>query len=377
MGARLISPVDPWFINQRLGTLEARSALAAAFPSSAGDRMLVEGGVLPAVDDTAFATVSSGTTSSPTVTVGSGRCVVPVTGHYGYECAWPAGQGPIALAAPPSTNPRVDLLVARVYNPEHGDSLTGFYLETIDGTPASSPQPPSVPAGAIPLKNVQVATTGVLTITDRITFTRGAGGVRRSVRDTTRAGSHPADLRISDAGVLDAYVGGAWQTLASPAVWSQFTPVLKYSGAANQGTGDGGTVSLGTGSTAIGRYIVIGKTCTLRYVFRAGTVIAAGSGAIYSQLPPGLTSAPQEETQILAKLNTLPSNTDEIWQGVCYIPPNSIDMYLYFPRSATDCRILNYIVATSAGAAGTGIPYIAGGFPDPEVLVVQGQIELS
>ncbi len=160
-------------------------------------------------------------------------------------------------------------------------------------------------------------------------------------------------------------------------MWSQFTPILRYSGASNQGTGSSGIVSLGTGATAIGRYIIIGKTLHLRYVFRSSGGTNTGSGAIYSELPPGVTSAPQEETQILAKLNTLPISSDEIWQGVCYVPPNSVQMYLYFPRSATDCRILNYIGASSSGAAGTGVPFISGGFPDPEVLVIQGQIEVA
>ena len=150
MGARLISGVDPLVLNQRISTLEFRAGMATAFPSSVGDRLLVEGGVLPSADDTAFATTSSGTSSSPSVTVGSGRCVVPVTGNYGYECTWPSGQGAIALTAPPATNPRKDLLVARIYNAaEHGDTLTGFYLETIDGVAASNPQPPAVPLSLI------------------------------------------------------------------------------------------------------------------------------------------------------------------------------------------------------------------------------------
>ena len=207
--------------------------------------------------------------------------------------------------------------------------------------------------------------------------TRAAGGVRRTENDLNRAGSHPRDLRINTLGALDVWQGGVWQPLASPAVWSQFTPVLKYSGAANQGTGSGGTVSLGTGATAVGRYIIVGKACRLRYVFRGGSGMNLGSGAIYSELPPGVTSAPQEETQILAKINTMPTTSDEIWQGVCYIPSNSVQMYLYFSRAASDCRLLNYIGASSPGAAGTGVPLIGGGFPDPEVLVIQGSIEIA
>jgi len=377
VGARLISPVDPLVLNQRISTLETRAAMATAFPSSVGDRLLVEGGVLPSVDDTAFATVSSGTSSSPAVTTGSGRCVVPVTGNYGYECTWPGGQGAIALTVPHATNPRKDLLVARIYNAaEHGDTLTGFYLETVDGVAASNPQPPQVPPGSIPLKDIQVATTGALTITNRAYYTRAAGGIRRTENDGNRAGSHPRDLRVSTAGTLDVWQGGVWQTLATPAVWSQFSPTLYYSGAASGGTGAGGTMALGTGGSAIGRYIVVGKTCTLRYAFRGGPGGFGGSGSVYTTLPPGLTSAPIEETQILAKLNVL-DYPAEVYLGPCFIPSNNNIMYPFFARGIADCRLAPYTVATSNGAAGTGIPFIGSSYPSLGILIIQGQIEVA
>jgi len=377
MGARLISGVDPLVLNQRISTLEFRAGMATAFPSSVGDRLLVEGGVLPSADDTAFATTSSGTSSSPSVTVGSGRCVVPVTGNYGYECTWPSGQGAIALTAPPATNPRKDLLVARIYNAaEHGDTLTGFYLETVDGVAASNPQPPQVPPGSIPLKDIQVATTGALTITNRAYYTRAAGGIRRTENDGNRAGSHPRDLRVSTAGTLDVWQGGVWQTLATPAVWSQFSPTLYYSGAASGGTGAGGTMALGTGGSAIGRYIIVGKTCTLRYAFRGGPGGFGGSGSVYTTLPPGLTSAPIEETQILAKLNVL-DYPAEVYLGPCFIPSNNNIMYPFFARGRADCRLASYTVATSNGAAGTGIPFIGSSYPSLGILIIQGSIELS
>ena len=377
MGARLISPVDPWVLNQRISTLETRAAMATAFPSSVGDRLLVEGGVLPSADDTAFATVSSGTSSSPSVTIGSGRCVVPVTGNYGYECTWPSGQGAIALTAPPASNPRKDLLVARIYNAaEHGDTLTGFYLETIDGVAASNPQPPAVPAEAIPLKNVQVATTGALTITDRIYFTRAAGGIRRTENDLGRAGSHPRDLRVSTTGTLDVWQGGVWQTLASPAIWAQFSPTLNYSGAASGGTGAGGVMALGTGGSAIGRYIVVGKTCHLRYEFRGGPGTFGGTGSVYTTLPPLLTSAAVGETQILTKLNVL-DYPAEVYGGTCFIPPNNNIMYPFVARGIADCRLAPWTVATSTGAAGTGIPYIGGSFPNLGILIIQGHLEIT
>ncbi len=373
MGAKVKSTIDPWFTTLTLTLSEARAALASAFPSSPSDTLLVEGGVLPSASDAGLGITSTGTTSAPKVTVAAGRCVVPATGMYGWECTLP-GATQVNLSAPPATNPRKDLVVARVYGgTETSEADTGFYIETVDGTPASSPQPPEIPVRSIPLWDAQVSTGGVVTFTDRRQFTRAAGGIRRSIRNTTRAGSHPTDLRISELGVLETYLGTTWTSLASPAVWTQFTPTLRYGGA---GGGTAGIYNLGTTGTAVGRYIQIGKLLHLRYVFRSGgTGINGGSGSIYTTLPAGFTSAPQEETQILAKLNT--TNATGIWNGVCFIPANSTDMFLYFPNSQSDCRINSYRVANAPGAAGTGIPFVSGGYPDVDVLVIQGTIELA
>jgi len=242
--------------------------------------------------------------------------------------------------------------------------------------PASNPVPQPVPPGAIPLKNVRVATTGVLTITDRIYYTRAAGGVRRSENDGARAGSHPRDLRINTLGVLEVWHGGVWLALASPAVWSQFTPTLYFSGASSGGTGAGGVVSLGVGGSAVGRYIVVGKTCEFRYAFRCSSGFSGGSGSIYANLPPGLTSAPQEETQAHAKLNLLDLPA-EVFTGPTFIPANNSIMYPFLPRSWTDVRLAPFSAATSPGAVGTGVPHSVGRVSELGILILWGRIEIT
>ncbi len=379
MGAKVKSTIDPWFINLALTPPELRAGTGVGFPSSLADVLVVEGGVIPSANDTGLSITSTGTTSAPRVTVAAGKCVVGGTGHYGWECTLPAATQ-VALSAPPSTNPRVDLVVARVYGgSETGEADSGFYIETIDGTPASSQQPQQVPVRSIALWEVRVSTGGVVTFTDRRLYTRSVGGVRRSVRDTATAGRHPVDLRISEAGQLEVWLGGTWQTLATPAVWSQFAPTLYYSGGqgVGGGTGSSGVYNIGGGSSAICRYIVVGKTCHLRYAFRGGAVGQnGGSGAIYTNLPPGLTSAPQEETQIIAKLNVLNLPADVYW-GPCFVPQNNNILYPFFPRSINNNQLAPYHVATSQGAAGTGIPFIAGSYPSLGILIIQGSVEIT
>jgi hypothetical protein len=209
--ARLQSAVDPWFISQRLSALEARWAGALSFASAPGSNpLLLEGGVLPGGANDGLAVVSNGTTLAPRIGVSPGRCIIPDLVQGGWGCTLPAG-GNINLTAPPSTNPRVDLVVARVYGgSELSEADTGFFVDVIDGTPAGSPTAPNVPSRAIPLADARVNTNGTVVITPRRTFTRAAGGNRLSENDTGRPGSYIGDTRVSTAGVLEVWQGTRW-----------------------------------------------------------------------------------------------------------------------------------------------------------------------
>lgn len=69
-----------------------------------------------------------------------------------YLAYWPATTLIQASPADP-TNPRVDLVVARVYDKAAfpADPFHGPYIEIIEGTAAASPSAPALPDGAIPL----------------------------------------------------------------------------------------------------------------------------------------------------------------------------------------------------------------------------------
>lgn len=56
----------------------------------------------------------------------------------------------------PDSSPRIDIIVARVYDSEYGDGLDTAQIELISGTPASSPVAPSVPPKAIKLAQFTV-----------------------------------------------------------------------------------------------------------------------------------------------------------------------------------------------------------------------------
>lgn len=66
------------------------------------------------------------------------------------EAYWPGGTTPAVPAGDPS-NPRIDVAWLRQNDPTQGDSDNRVTLGVTAGTPAASPQVPSVPAGALPV----------------------------------------------------------------------------------------------------------------------------------------------------------------------------------------------------------------------------------
>lgn len=97
----------------------------------------------------------------------SGLQVVVAAGHAFIEGDSVAGQGmyhvyndaneTLTCSAADPTDPRIDLVVARVYDSQYTGSLDEWRLEIVTGTPSPSPSAPATPASAIPLARVTVA----------------------------------------------------------------------------------------------------------------------------------------------------------------------------------------------------------------------------
>jgi hypothetical protein len=176
--AQTVSAIDPWFVNSKITSTEARrpfSALVGKLPTDTTG-MAAETGVLPA-PGTPFGLTSNGTSGAPQVAVAPGHCVVETAAGGTYVCTWPTAAN-LGFTTP-AGNPRIDLVCARVQDNEaDAGGSTQFSLITVDGTPAASPSAPATPSGYVKLWEVTVATNGGLTFTDRRLFTRAAGGIR-------------------------------------------------------------------------------------------------------------------------------------------------------------------------------------------------------
>ncbi|MGE0841164.1 hypothetical protein [Pseudonocardia sp.] len=364
MGASSVSTTDPWLSNQKVTSPEARLALSASWAKQVGSSILAESGAVEGAGPSA-------SVSGNNILVTAHQAIVEAALGT-YVCSSTATMTvPMDTPLPTSGQSRYDIIYGEIV--DSSDSAT-YRLNTVKSAASASPSIPNAPSNTVPLFRVQVTSAGPQTPVPIMSWARAPGAPRLVETGDTRNGAYIGDRRKFRDGSEDVWSGSAWQRVVAPASWSQFTPQLLTSG-------DASGVPVGPNGSAIARYLVQGKSMHLRYIFRVGAgAPPAGWGDIYTQLPPGITSAPTEETQILAKLNAHnPVGTlYGIFLGKCFIPPNSNGMYLYFPFSSARSDLGTYRMSvSSAGTAGTGRPLVPGGYPIPGILVIQGTIEIS
>ncbi len=157
-----------------------------------------------------------------TVTVGIGRGVAQGTTTQGPIPVAVTAAESIVLPDGNGVNPRVDLIVVRVYENLY-DSLgqTLAKVDRVAGTPAASPSSPAVPAASIPICEVRVeanSSAGVpivwgTAVTDRRWYTVAVGGIQPG-NDTTNGAYDGAYRDRGTANGLERWnsSGTAWES---------------------------------------------------------------------------------------------------------------------------------------------------------------------
>jgi hypothetical protein len=185
----------------------------------------VPGGVFPGAG-----AMGVSASSGLSVTVNAGYCCVPspTAGQGGYIFGTTSAQNLTLNAADPD-NPRIDLVIARVY--DYGTSASYCDIEVVTGTPASPAVQPSVPSAAIPLASVQVPAGAVAlgsgSVTDLRSYVVAPGGIL-PIQDESAAPASPASQFMFNlaTGQLCQGTGTAGETATvSTLPW---TPALAY-----------------------------------------------------------------------------------------------------------------------------------------------------
>lgn len=195
LGTTAQSLVDPWAIQQRLSTLDARYALNTMLMPIANQSyidyrsgVMASGDTAGAGGDSSHMAMRVSSTGGMGVTVEMGNCVINTSGQGAYMCCLDA-QKTLNLSSASSTYNRIDLVVARVYDDQNTaiGSTSGtrkFQVEVWKGDNSSgTPVAPSLTslanAGVIPLAEVRVNKSITAITSSMITDRRGPGLVAR------------------------------------------------------------------------------------------------------------------------------------------------------------------------------------------------------
>lgn len=140
--------------------------------------------------------VSPGTGMNVEVAAGGAFVAGDNTSTQGVYHVYNDGATPLPIAASDPTDPRLDLVVARVYDSTYSGSADEWKLEVLTGQPSPSPSPAEVPLNAVPLAVVEVpagaATVGSIADERRSYALCGLTGLIATATFST-AGSHEFD----------------------------------------------------------------------------------------------------------------------------------------------------------------------------------------
>lgn len=207
-------------------------ALAAVNQSPESFRRLLETvfGYRPGIAAAGDWAVSQNGTPNMSVNVAAGRGFVDGTesanqgGYFGQSTTVTN----LAISASNPTNPRRDLVIARVRDNEYATGPTSaFSLEVVTGTPAASPSDPSVPANSLVIARVAVAANATTILTANITDLRTSSTGQQ--RLTALGGTAPvtssskptvglyegSKIYVTDIDSAQVYNGSAWIGLAA------------------------------------------------------------------------------------------------------------------------------------------------------------------
>jgi hypothetical protein len=211
--------LDPWAVQLRVGARDARHALGALLGPAPGRLLKWADGVLPSTTaggvTVDLLVIGDEPAPSMSLRIYPGQCVISRDGQGPYVCTLDT-TGVVTLDDADPSNPRIDLVVARIWDEQTGDPLTGFAVEPVTGQAGPEPAVPEVPAGAIPLARVpvppgatQIAGSTIMDLR-RAAHVRGAVGVLLPGDDPAQLGAYAGQTRYR-GGSLETFDGTTWR----------------------------------------------------------------------------------------------------------------------------------------------------------------------
>ncbi|MGY1456563.1 hypothetical protein [Streptomyces sp. SS8] len=276
-----------WLLNRTedgAGQSRADTRLAPTGTMTPAGQLASRDGVIPGSPDGAWALSGLyvyGQSAGMTATVASGRAVVQGDESAGAYPVALTEYTPVTFADGDPDNPRIDLVVLRVYD-ETQDTSSGrteAAVEIVQGTPAATPQAPATPRAALALAAVLVpagaseGTGGIdwnSAVSDLRRATVAVGGIVPEDWPRDIPGSYPGQYRDVGAGGLQRWDGTAWQPYPPTPRWQEWTPRWTT----NTGAG---TPSFGN-ATVECRYVHTGTLVHASFNVYFGSTTVFGTG---------------------------------------------------------------------------------------------------
>src|SRR5690554_4657324 len=130
--------------------------------------------------------VSQASTPNMSVSVSAGRCFIRGTQDTNqgvYHCFSDSATS-VAVAAAHASLPRIDSVIARVYDAFYTGADSEWKIEVITGTPAALPDPPALPDNSIRLANIAVSAGATSILNAAISNTsKAASAIDRVLAD--------------------------------------------------------------------------------------------------------------------------------------------------------------------------------------------------
>lgn len=183
----------------------------------ASSSLVARGGVVPGMGG-ALAVTQNGVPNM-SVNVASGQAYIPGTEgtkQATYVVVNDASKN-ITISAADGSNPRIDLIVAKVQDSLYSGATNTWSLVTVTGTPSGTPAAPTAPANSIVLARVAVAAgvTSIVTanITDYRFYAAALGGTiicTSATRPDTATVPGGTEIWETDTSLARRLISGTW-----------------------------------------------------------------------------------------------------------------------------------------------------------------------
>lgn len=334
------------------------SWLQAGSHSAENDRLMLRGLVTsPGVTDLNAMKVTQTGSPSMNVIISAGGCFVAgsTTDSQGTYHVYNDAPVTLGVSTANTSNPRWDLIVARVYDAETAGTSNLAAIEVITGSPSSTPADPVIPANCTVLARIVVPANATNVQTANITDRRPlANGLSNTIICTsiTRPSVPTTGTQIyeTDTKARGFYNGTNW--VINDTQWQTYTPVWKAGGSTTGCT-------LGAGGSLTGKYLRQGAVCRLLLTHIMGTSgFGGGVGAWTYTLPINIVDA-SLQTAIPARVTSPPAGGEFLAMAR---PASTSEIVVVAALDSTHTNSYPIQNTDGSAAAGTGIPRIAASF---------------